>query len=239
MVAWSAKTFGPKTLRAVIAAVLAGIAAACGSEDRGITQPTPQTPPSVVFIHNTLNPPDDRASPSLESNSSYDFFITSGFSIFLHWIYDDFSSPVATAIRNVSWQGAYCLPRLRVRPDPPRAVSSSFRIAFHADDNGRPRTASSLYAVNLPPAEVRELFAFDAVWNESDCAYYDYTAVLPTPFPVAEGTRYWLLVRADTGHAGIGWGWRVGRADNNLSAQGTLRGLVTFPKDHAFSVSSQ
>ena len=39
--------------------------------------------------------------------------------------------------------------------------------------------------------------AFDAVRSDADYAYYDYTAVLPMPFPVTAGARYWLLIRAD------------------------------------------
>ena len=69
-----------------------------------------------------------------------------------------------------------------------------------------------------------------------DCAYYDYTAVLPTPFPVTAGRRYWLLVRA----TGAQWGWRIGKEDDSISARGDLHeGIFTIPTDLAFSLSSR
>jgi len=52
--------------RYLFSAVFACIAAACGSEERGITQPSPQSGPlAVVLVQNTLNAPDNRASRSL------------------------------------------------------------------------------------------------------------------------------------------------------------------------------
>jgi hypothetical protein len=103
-----------------------------------------------------------------------------------------------------------------------------------------------LYQVTLTAAEAHEAFAFDAhtgtgvvyVQNEADCAYYDYTAVLPMPFPVTPGTRYWLEIRANEGTTRIFWGWRVGSLDNRISATGYVHGniLNTNPTDLAFSL---
>jgi hypothetical protein len=81
--------------------------------------------------------------------------------------------------------------------------------------------------------------AFDAVRSDADCAYYDYMAVLPMPFPVTAGTRYWLLIRADRLDTGIYRGWRVGRQDNSISALGALNGGIrTQPRDLALSLFS-
>jgi hypothetical protein len=151
----------------------------------------------------------------------------------------------------VSWQGGYCSGPVTVPPGtgplpPPAAASSSFQLAFYPDDNGRPawfRTA--LYEVTLTPAEALEQFTFDSgstadgfAWQAPTATYYDYTALLPMPFPVTAGTRYWLLVRADTGNTGIAWGWRIGIHDNNYSAV-YEQSLQTSQVDLAFSLPDQ
>ena len=95
----------------------------------------------------------------------------------------------------------------------------------------------SRYRVILTPAEAHEQFAFNAAANENVCAYYDYTAVLPTPFPVTARTRYWLLIRAGRSEEGY-WGWRFGRFDNGISAGGSPNpGIRGQARDLAFSLS--
>ncbi len=235
--------------RYLFSAVFACLAAACGSEERGLTQPSPQRGPlAVVLVHNTLNLPDNRASRSLMH--SYLFPYRFGFPFADPRAYDDFTSAVTTTIRTVSWQGGYCSgggpPGTRPQP-PPTAASSSFQLGFYRDDNsGRPNWLSAaLYEATLTPADVHEQFAFDSgstangcAWESPNATYYDYTAVLPMPFPVTTGTRYWLLVRADTGNTGIAWGWRIGMQDNNYSAVYS-QNLQTSKVDLAFSLSDQ
>lgn len=137
-------------------------------------------------------------------------------------------------------------PGTRPQP-PPTAASSSFQLAFYPDDNyGRPNWLSAaLYEVTFTPADAHEQFTFDSgstangcAWESPNATYYDYMALLPTPFQVTAGTRYWLLVRADTGNTGIAWGWRIGKQDNNYSAE-IGQFLQTNPVDLAFSVSDQ
>lgn len=101
-----------------------------------------------------------------------------------------------------------------------------------------------MYSITLSPAEAHEQFTFERAGSEADCAYYDYTAVLPIPVSVTAGTRYWLLIRAEIRDLRDWWGWRTGLADNSISAWGSLRGISlagisTSPKDLAFSLSSQ
>ena len=232
--------------RYLFSAVFTCMAAACGSGEPGITQPSPH----AVLVHNTLNAPDNRASRSLVH--SFERPNQVGFPFALPRAFDDFTSAVTTMIRTVSWQGGYCsggaTPPPGTRPQPPpTAASSSFQLTFYRDDNsGRPNWLSAaLYEVTLTPADVHEQFAFDSgstangcAWESPNATYYDYTAVLPSPFPVTAGTRYWLLVRADTGNTGIGWGWRVGKQDNNYSAD-IVQSLQTNPFDLAFSLSDQ
>lgn len=238
---WSRTMTRPRLLGAVLACVLVG---ACGSENRestgGLTEPTPViTEPTAAkefVVHNTLNRADDRSI--LDLQLSYDFTsYVPMISTLLPWAWDDFTSPVDTTIRSVSWQGAYCSSMLDAAQ---RGASSakSFRVSFGKGFNGLPFFGGDGYAVNLTPAEAHEQFAFDGASGEFRCAYYDYTAVLPTPFPLTASTRYWLLIRAESDGR---WGWRVGIPDNGVSARGSLHGtvVVTEPKDLAFSLSNR
>jgi hypothetical protein len=164
-------------------------------------------------------------------------------------VYDDFTSAVTTAIRTVSWQGGYCggSPLFGPLP-PPVATSPSFQIGFHRDSNGSPSGYPLLadYDVTLTPADAHEQFAFDTGPTTGQCtseapnaSYYDYTTVLPTPFPITAGIRYWFSVRADM-RAGGSWGWRVGMHDNNYSKMnGPQSSLVTTTWDLAFSLSDR
>ena len=227
----------------LLSAVLACTAAACGSEDRGITQPTPSSalPPSVVFfVHNTLNIPDNHSSLDVANSWSGAYF--PGFTSLRPWAWDDFTSATTDTIRTVAWQGGYCTskgPLLPPSAGPPRPISSKFQLWFVRDVNGRPASFTYLSEFILTSDDAHEQFVFDSVRSDDDCAYYDYAAVLPRPFPVTAGTRYWLLIRADIGNGLARWGWRVGQQDNSISAQGALNGggIGTVPRDLAFSLS--
>lgn len=224
----------PALVALALACVLASIVAACGSENRGITEPTAL---SEVVVHNTLNRADNRSLLELRYSNDATSYLPM-VSTLLPWAWDDFTSPVDTTIRTVSWQGAYCRSWQGLSPPgPPLTVAKSFRVSFEADRNGRPSTfGGGPYAFTLTPVDAHEQFAFDGVWNESDCAYYDYTAVLPMPLPVTASTRYWLLIRAVTDST---WGWRIGTQDNGVSASGSLySGINTSAKDLAFSLST-
>ena len=234
-------------MRHIIGVLIAcALVFACGSAERGITQPSPQ----AVLVHNTLNPRESRVPRSLVH--SYAHLNPVGLPFFYSFAFDDFTSAASTTIRTVSWEGGYCTggasppPGTAPQP-PPTAGSSSFQIAFYRDDNsGRPGwLGAALYDVTVTPAEAHEEFVFDSgttangcSWELPNATYYDYTAVLPTPFPVTVGTRYWLLVRADTRATGIAWGWRVGQQDKNYSADVT-QSLYTYPWDLAFALSEQ
>jgi hypothetical protein len=227
--------------RCLVGAAVAGITAACGSEDRGLTQPTPPgAPPAAAFVHNTLNGPGNQSF--LDLADSYPYSNLPGFSTLAPWAWDDFTSPETATIHAVSWQGGYCRRRDPDPADPPPAVSRSFDVWLYLDNNGRlPSFSGPQHRVTLTPAEAHEQFAFETGRGERDCAYYDYTAVLPTPLSVTAGTRYWLLIRAgDNGNMGISWGWRVGIRDNGISAYGTLKGGVfAASNDLAFSLASR
>jgi hypothetical protein len=132
----------------------------------------------------------------------------------------------------------------------PRADSTSaFQSGLSPTATELLRTTSMLYQMTLTAGEAHEAFAFDAhtatgvvvyVQNEADCAYYDYTAVLPMPFPVTAGTRYWLQIRAreGAGELGIFWGWRVGSLDNGISATGICSRQHPHHQAHRLAFSS-
>jgi hypothetical protein len=237
--------------RCLAGVVLAYVVAACGSENResagGVTEPTPAItePPAEkeVVLHNTLNPP---ANGALDVYYSFDYdeYIPM-ISTLAPWTWDDFTSSVSDTIRTVSWQGGYCQRRDLFPIGPTAAKSVSFQVSFFSDVNGRPQYfGTPLRSSTFTPPDAHEQFAFNSSGNELDCAYYDYTVVLPTPFPVSAGRRYWLLIRA-TRRASAStpdplWGWRIGQADDSISARGDLHeGISTVPTDLAFSLSSR
>ena len=233
---------------------LAGALATCacgGSESGTPAQPTPTptpaptpVPAAPIVIHDTLQPLENR-----EPTRLYDSAKSSGF-----WYYltDDFISPVTTEIRVVRWQGGYCDARFQVPLAVPRPVSRSFSISLSADNGtGRrpvaPVTAPSgqLLDAVFSPAEAHEELLFEAL-NSVGCgskdpapaSYYQYTATLPRPLAVTQGTRYWIAILGETGDSGITWGWRVGRSDNGYTLPSfTADGY--YPFDMAFSLASQ
>ena len=229
----------------LLGAVAACIVAACGSENRGISEsitpspiapsapaPTPP-PPSPVVVHDTLNVPGDRNILDLYSSSKPITYI-SMVSGLLPTMLDDFTSPVTAAIRTVSWQGAHC----RWGAAAISVGSKSFHIGFYRDRNGRPDYLGALYNVTLEPGETQERFAFEVVPSRDEsCYYYDYTAVLPTPFSVTAGTRYWLGISAHSDQSG--WAWRAGQPDNDTSARESRLQIFMLTKDLAFSLSSE
>ena len=228
--------------RSCVVAVLACTTGACGSDDRGVTQPTPPNaaPASVVsLVHNTLNAPDTRSPLDVANSWMGDYF--PGFTSLRPWAWDDFTSATAVTVRTVAWQGGYCTSKSPLLPPsagPPRSTATRFQVWFVRDVNGRPESFNYMSEIILASADAHERFMFDSVRSDADCAYYDYTAVLPTPFPVTAGTRYWFMIRADIGSGPAPWGWRVGQKDNSVSAVGALNGgIATVSRDLAFALS--
>jgi hypothetical protein len=194
-------------------------------------------------VHDTLNPSDSRFSLGFYSSYDYSSTYIPMITTLAPWAWDDFTSAVTTTIHAVSWQGAYCRPPGSAAGEVP-VVLRPFQISFSADNGRPPVFGGTLYNVTLAAADVRQTRAFEAVSGESDCAYFDHAADLPMPVPVTAGTRYWLLIRAmgspETDGLGTSWGWRMGREDNGISANGTLHsGVFMRTDDLAFSLSSR
>lgn len=234
----------------LLGAVAACIVAACGSENRGISESTPPNPiapsapapappptsptvPGPIVVHNTLSPAGDRNILDLYGSSKPISYI-SMVSGLLPTMLDDFTSPVTAAIRTVSWQGAHC----RWGAAAISVGSKSFHIGFFRDRNGRPDYLGPLYNVTLEPGETQERFAFEVVLSRDEsCYYYDYTAVLPRSFSVTGGTRYWLGISAHSDESG--WAWRAGQPDNDTSARESRLQIFMLTQDLAFSFSSE
>ena len=206
------------------------------------TAPGPLPP---QFTHFTLNAADDRGTRQLHDSylpNTPPGILTGG--AVNHLAADDFTPLVTTAIRAVAWQGGYCgaAPLGAVAP-PPTADSRAFVVSFYADRNGMPQPygGTELYQVRLTPADANEQFTFDSGATANACSYYQYTALLPTPFPVTAGTRYWLAVQADVrGDVGTSWGWRAGTPDNNYSVVSGLGiQMLASTADLAFSLSDR
>ena len=212
---------------------------------------TPSSLPPEL-IHFTLNSADNRGARHLQPSylpNTPPGILTGG--AVNHQTADDFTPLVTTAIRTVSWQGGYCggLPSAGAVA-PPTANSRAFVITFYPDQNGTPQLygGSQLYEVTFSPADAHERFTFDTGATANVCdnqtpnaSYYEYTAVLPAPFSVTTGRRYWLSVRADVPYdMPISWGWRVGTPDNNYSVfSGLGTSLVTSTADLAFVLTDR
>jgi hypothetical protein len=151
-------------------------------------------------------------------------------------IYDDFVSTTSGTIRTVSWQGTYC-------PSPP--IATQFVLTFVPDSgsaNLHPDVETGrtppLYSETFSKAQVNE--KLDATGScsstpQQQCAVYSYSATLTTPFTVAAGVRYWLMVQADVPAQSGTWGWRRGTADNGR-AFSSLGGELFLLFDLAFSL---
>ena len=138
----------------------------------------------VVFVHNTLNDSDNRSSLDV---AIVDRRLPARFTSLRPWAWDDFTSATTATIRTVSWQGGYCIrkgPLLPPSGGPPRPISTTFGLWFVRDSNGRPAPFNYIDEFGVTSSEAHEHFTFDSVRPDADCAYYDYTAVVPMPFPV-------------------------------------------------------
>jgi hypothetical protein len=212
--------------------LVALIVISCGGCDRSPTNPSPPPSPSPSPsgpIHDTLNASGSAATIDAvwsERSGGSD-----------RQVYDDFASPADAAIRILAWQG------IRPTAYPP----TGFYISFIADsggfalrqpddtNSGRPR---ALYATTYAIDQVNERLGVTQACDNSpqqQCGSYDYSVTLPSPFRVSAGTRYWLLIQAESPlNALSGWSWRKSQAGNRFSMS-NIAG-TTFPCDLAFAL---
>jgi len=189
--------------------------------------PTSPSTPAVV-VHDTLNP-----TPSV---ASLDAMQSEASGALDREVYDDFVSPSAATIRTIAWQGI----RPTARP------LASFYIAFIADNNGYIRweydsttgRQKALYATRVSIDQVNERLGLTKACDtapQQQCGSYDYSVTLPALFVATAGTRYWLLIQAETPfNSESGWLWRKGQPDNSFAMTNVANTL--FPWDFAFAL---
>ena len=214
------------------AALLATVAACSRETPAAPTSPsgpsTPAPPPgpqSSAPVHDTLNP---SGSPTSSDGAWSE--LSGGDD---RQIFDDFVSPVTTSIRTVRWQGN--------RPTTRRPTR--FYLSFIADGGGFPLrlpNSSSTRPRALSEAtftidQVNERLVTTAACLLELCGSYEYSVALPAAFATTAGTRYWLLIQAESPLGSLsGWSWRKGLPDNLFSTS-NIAGH-TAPWDFAFSL---
>jgi len=181
-------------------------------------------------IHDTLT--------SVGSARNFDGYTSELWMAYDVQVYDDFVSPSAGVIRSIEWQG---IRRTRVAP-------LRFALSFIADDGKgfplrqtlEPGTSrpKALYAVTYSMTDVNERPGVTQACDNSPqepCGSYDYSVVLPAPFSVVAGTRYWLMIQAESSpSAPSSWLWRKGQPDNSFSVPSIAN--ATMPWDFAFAL---
>lgn len=221
------------TLRAALKTVVVVVLmAACGGSPTPTT-PTPlPEPPSV--LHDTLNLPGGTSNIQLPVSS-----LRSGLNE--TWAIDDFVSPATTAVRTIKWQGIYSPLR--------QAGASRFHLGFLPDNGSGTAPSHEIDpATRQGVAVYRGIFSLNEVNERLDvvvrcpnstlqCGLYDYSVTLPTPLPVTQGVRYWLVIQAEAPfnfNAPIQWGWRQGLPDIGRSRSHIAN--ATLLLDFAFAL---
>jgi hypothetical protein len=95
------------------------------------------------------------------------------------WIAEDFVPAANEEITRVIWWGAYVL-------GAPSTVTDNFKIRFHADDNGQPGSLITEIAAGSVPRICN--------WTMGPRQACAYTADLPSPMALTQGTRYWISI---------------------------------------------
>jgi hypothetical protein len=215
---------GSFPFRLITAVILSTLLAGCSGSETGTT-PSPAGSSGSAAAHDTLN----LAGATVNRdgvNSEFAFGIDQR-------VYDDFVTAKAGAIRTIEWQG---IRRVAATP-------TQFRLQIIAD--GAAPGAGVLYETVYLANQVNErLDGAQACHNlpQQQCGLYSYSVSLATPFASANGSRYWLMVQAETpidpvhpfDSVGSGWSWRKGTLDNGYSKSTIANTIFTW--DFAFAI---
>jgi hypothetical protein len=223
-----------RPLAFAVLGVTTGLLVGCGGSKP--TEPTPTPTPTPV--HTTVNPTG--SATNLDARTSMKTPANSG-----TFMYDDFTSPTATTITRVNWQGIYCAEVLN-RPAP-AATATDFEIGFYPDSGNLPVKNSPIQFTVYPLSQVAETRGTDRVLPcggiSTGWSFYDYSVALNPPFQAAAGVRYWLSIQARVPYLQannpdfIFWGWRNGVQSNGRSIQINPQNIVTeWPLDRAYSL---
>jgi len=151
---------------------------------------------SLSAVANTLysQPPSAFSSTMLSQADT-------GFSDGSAWVNDDFIATQSGAISNISWQG-----------DAQPTGNTGFTITIIPVVD----TKGNAYTPTLPElATVKPLMTFTVPGNAGQTlnkgTLYNFNAVLPVPYNLVKGTRYWINIES----TGLNpWGWANGTGGN-------------------------
>ena len=182
----------------------------------------------------TMNP--NGVPLSIEARSS---MVTTGLPPYT--TVDDFIFSGGSTLRQLQWQGIYCVEQDNAAAPAPTATG--FVIRVHPDVAGRPNMNAALATAQLSLAQANQVsqgtFVNASCGNASNTrwALYNYAATLPAAFTAAPGVRYWLSIQATTPSYSAHWGWRGGTTDNRFSI--TFYNGSTFNQtvDRAFALT--
>ncbi len=211
----------------VVATNAAGTGPASGSASVNVG------PPSTS--RSTLNPPGVPAS--IEAMSSQVF----GPGLPPTQTFDDFTFVGGSTVRQIAWQGIYCVEQDNAPA--PSATATSFIIGIYPNQNNRPNVTSPIATTTVAVAQVNQTFngnfqnATCGTASNTTWALYSYTLTLPAGFTAAPGVRYWFSVQAVTPSAAVHWGWRRGTVDTNSSLQLFNNTFIQTNLDRAFSMA--
>lgn len=154
---------------------------------------------------------------------------------------DDFTFAQGSSIRQIAWQGIYCVAQNNAPAPAPTA--SAFVLSIYPDQGERPNLGAPLASVTVPLAQVNQAFNGNFVGatcngaTNTTWSLYSYNLDLPSAVTIAPGVKYWFSVQAVTPTPSVVWGWRRGTTDNKSSfylIQGTLYPLTG---DRAFALT--
>jgi hypothetical protein len=151
------------------------------------------------------------------------------------YVWDDFTLPVAAAIAEIDWTGAY---------DPSKSGSGGKALDFSV------AVYPSIAGGSQPDMAHGALVRYQTNGNANESAadstggirYYSYSFVLPAPFAAAANTKYWLQIEA-VQHGIPDWGIAAATGgDNTYYRKIANAGDIFYqavPGDAAFSLLGQ
>lgn len=154
---------------------------------------------------------------------------------------DDVGCAAGSTLRQLQWQGIYCVEQNNA--DAPAPTATGFIIRVHPDQAGRPNMSTALATAQLTVAQANQVaqgtFVNAPCGHASNTrwALYNYAATLPAAFTAAPGVRYWLSIQAVTPSYAMHWGWRGGTVDHRFSITFVNGSTFNQTVDRAFALT--
>ncbi len=133
--------------------------------------------------------------------------------------YDDFTPATASYVTAVQWRGNYIAYESNANTNEVSPNANSFTITFLADDGGSPGAVLSTATVDIAACQQQSLgtlsFKYASGNGPYTISFYSYRAVLPGPFAVAAGQKYWMSIVANQDSGGSYWCWYSSSSQSN------------------------